>query len=180
MQEEQEAVISLDKSSIITKVFYASIFIGLAISAPYFLNQLITGSIVNALLFISASVLGLEAAFLLCMIPSLVSIYTGLLPMALLPMIPFIMIGNALLVFTFSKLANPSARLSASNFWKGAISAAFVKFIFIWSAGMVLASFILKGAVVKNVMLMISWPQFATAISGAAIAYLFLKAIKKI
>jgi len=145
----------------------------LAVVAPYFSNQLITGSIVNALLFISASVVGVEAAFLLCLIPSLISLYTGLLPLALAPMIPFIMTGNALLVLVFSKL-------KTRGFWFGAIPAALVKFAFIWLAGTLLTSYILKGAIVKNVLLIISWPQFATAISGAAIAYLFLKVIKKI
>ena len=170
--EEQEKVISLDIKLIATKTFQLSIFIALAVVAPYFLNQLITGSIVNALLFISASTLGLESAFLLCLIPSLISLYTGLLPLAIAPMIPFIMTGNALLVLTFSKL-------KAKGFWLGAVPAALIKYIFIYSVGMLLANSILKGTA-KNVLLMISWPQFATAIAGAAIAFLFLKTIKKI
>ena len=99
--EEQENVISLDIKLGAAKALQLSAFVAIAVTAPYFLNQLITGSIVNALLFISASVLGLESAFILCLIPSLISIYTGLLPLALAPMIPFIMTGNALLVLFF-------------------------------------------------------------------------------
>ena len=104
--EEQENVISpsLDIKLIATKTFQLSVCVAIAVVAPYFLNQLITGSIVNALLFISASVFGLETAFLLCLIPSLISLYTGLLPLAIAPMIPFIMTGNALLVLIFYKL----------------------------------------------------------------------------
>lgn len=174
-EQENEAVVSLDIKLVAIKVLQVSAFVAVAVVAPYFLNQLITGSIVNALLFISASYLGLESAFLLCLIPSLISIYTGytgLLPLALAPMVPFIMTGNALLVLTFSKL-------SKKNYWVGAISAAFIKFIFIWSVGMVLVNSILHG-ISKSVFLMISWPQLATAIAGASIAYLFLKVIKKI
>jgi len=167
--EEQENAISFDLKSVAVKTLQLSIFVALAVAAPYFLNQLITGSIVNALLFISASVLGLESAFFLCLVPSLISLYTGLLPLALAPMIPFIMTGNALMVLIFSKF-------SKNNFWFGAIPAAFVKFIFIWCAGMVLANSILHG-IAKNVLLMISWPQLATAIAGSAIACLFLKMI---
>jgi hypothetical protein len=170
---EQEKVISLDLKLIATKTFQLSIFVAIAVLAPYFANQLITGSIVNALLFISVSVLGLESAFFLCLIPSLISIYTGLLPLALAPMIPFIMTGNALLILIFVKL-------KGRGFWAGAISAALIKYIFIWSVGMLLASSVLKGTIAKNVLLMVSWPQFATAIAGAAIAFLFLKTIKKI
>ncbi len=172
MEQENEAVISTDWKLVAIKTFQLSACVALAVAAPYFINQLITGSIVNALLFISVSTLGIESAFLLCLIPSLISIYTGLLPLALAPMIPFIMTGNALLVLTFAKF-------KARGFWAGAILAALIKFIFIWSAGIILANSILHG-ISKTVMLMISWPQFATAIAGAAIAYLFLKAIKKI
>ena len=174
MEQENENIISpsIDIKLIATKTFQLSICVAIAVLAPYFLNQLITGAIVNALLFISASMFGLETAFLLCLIPSLISLYTGLLPLAIAPMIPFIMTGNAILVlifYTFSK----------KKFWFGAIPAAFVKYIFIYSVGMFLANSILSGTA-KSVMLMISWPQLATAIAGAAIAYLFLKTIKKI
>lgn len=174
MQEinEQENVISIDWQLIATKTFQLSVCVAMVVLAPYFSNQLITGSIVNALFFISASVLGLESAFLLCLIPSLISIYTGLLPLALAPMIPFIMTGNALLILVFSKLKN-------KGFWAGAVPAAVIKYIFILSVGTILANSVLKGTA-KSVLLMISWPQLATAIAGACIAYLFLKIIKKI
>jgi len=178
--EEQENVISLDIKKIATKVFQLSIFVAVAVVAPYFGNQLITGSIVNALLFISVSLLGIESAFFLCLIPSLISIYTGLLPIALAPMIPFIMTGNALLVLIFyMATCLRQGYGEARNFWTGAIPAAIIKFAFIRAVGMVLANSVLSG-IAKNVMLMISWPQLATAIAGACIAYLFLKIIKKI
>jgi len=171
--EEQENVLSKswDIKLIAAKTFQLSVFVGLAVAAPYFLNQLITGSIVNALLFISASTLGLESAFLLCLVPSLISIYTGLLPLALAPMIPFIMTGNALLVLSFYFLRK--------KYWVGAISSSIIKFIFIWSVGMLLANSILHG-IASKVMLMISWPQLATALLGACIAFLFLKTTRKI
>ena len=69
-----------------------------------------------------------------------------------------------LLILVFVKLKN-------RGFWFSAIPAALVKFAFIYFAGMIL---------LKNISLMISWPQLATAITGAAIAFLFLKTIKKI
>jgi len=153
------------------KVGQFGVFLTLLIVLPFLRNQLVTGSLVNALFFISASLLGFESAFLLCFVPSLVSIYAGLLPMALAPMIPFIIMGNCLLVFVFLKL-------SAKNFWVRAILAAIIKFAFIWAAGMVLANYVLHG-IAKNVIQMVGWPQLATAIAGAAIAFLLLKIIKK-
>ncbi|MCX6724063.1 MAG: iron hydrogenase [Candidatus Staskawiczbacteria bacterium] len=170
--EEKENVVSINWVMVAKKTFQLSIFVGLAVVAPYFSNQLITGSIVNALLFISVRLMGIESAFLLCLIPSLISIYTGLLPLALAPMIPFIMTGNALMVLVFYSLKK-------KGFWFGAIPSAFVKFIFIWLAGTVLAGSVLHG-IASKVALMISWPQLATAIAGASIAYLFLKIIRKL
>ncbi len=165
---------------VITKIFQLSIFVAIAVVAPYFGNQLVTGSIVNALLFISVIYLGIESAFMLCLIPSLISIYTGLLPLALTPMIPFIMTGNALMVLVFSRFFPSTSLMTAKNsFWLSAVSASVIKFIFIWSVGMLLANSVLHG-ISRVVMQMISWPQLVTSLSGACIAYLFLTIIKKI
>ncbi len=169
VEQENEAVATLDLKLVATKAFQLSIFVGIAVVAPYFGNQLITGSIINTLLFISVSLMGIESALLLCLIPSLISIYTGLLPLALAPMIPFIMTGNALMVLVFW-------RLKKKGFWLGVVPAALVKFVFIWVVGMVLAQSVLSG-IASKVMLMISWPQLATAIAGAAIAFFILKII---
>ncbi len=175
---ERENVILIDNKKIIAKVFYLSIFVAIAVVAPYFQNQLITGSIVNALLFISVIIMGVESAIVLCLVPSLISLFTGLLPFALAPVIPFIIMGNMILVFVFNKFRNPSTLFGASNFWTASILSAFLKFIFIWSVGMILANSVLQG-ISKPIMIMISWPQFATALAGACIAYLFLKIIKR-
>jgi len=167
--EEQENIISLDIKSVLIKTLQFCGFVAIAAVAPYFGNQLVTGSIVNALLFISASIMGLEYAFLLCLVPSLISVYTGLLPLALAPIIPLIITGNVLLVSVF-------LRLNKKGFWFGAMPAVLAKFAFIWVAGVILASSVLNG-IAKSVLLIISWPQLATAILGAIIAYFFLKII---
>ena len=169
--EEQEDIISVNWRQAMAKAIQFGIFISIAVITPYFGNQLLTGSIVNALLFISATIIGVEYAILLCLIPSLISLYTGFLALVLAPMIPFIMVGNILLVITYSSLKE-------KGFWVGAIPAAFVKFIFIWLMGMILANTILHG-IAKNLIFMISWPQLGTAILGACIAYVILKIIKK-
>lgn len=158
--------------SVISKVLQLSFFVGLAVLAPYFGNQLLTGTIVNALLFIAVVLVGLEYAFFLCLIPSLISLYTGFLSMVMAPIVPFIIISNGLLIFVFAKLKN-------RGFWFAAIPAAFIKFIFIFSAAFLLANSFLQG-MAKNLIFMFSWPQLATALAGAAISYILLKVTKKI
>ncbi len=62
--------------------------------APLFHFQPVTGPIVNAILFIAVSLLGIEYALLIGLIPSVIALSTGLLPAILAPMIPFIMLSN--------------------------------------------------------------------------------------
>jgi hypothetical protein len=171
MEEITEAI-SLDKKLVLTRTLQFCAFVVVAVVAPYFLNQLVTGSIINALFFISAELMGIEAAFLLCLIPSLFSLSVGLLPLSLAPMVPFVMTGNALLVLVFSKL-------KIKNFWLASISASVIKFLFIYGASILLFNFALKGNLPKTVLLMMSWPQLVTALSGAVIAYVFLRVIRK-
>lgn len=175
--EEIEEVLekkTIEKSleSAIAKILQLSFLVGLTVLAPYAGHQLITGTIVNALLFIAVALVGLEYAFFLCLIPSLISLYTGFLALAMAPIVPFIIVGNALLVFVFARLKN-------KGFWNAALPAAFIKFIFIFCAAFILANSLLHG-MAKNLILMFSWPQLATAIAGAAIAFIFLKIVKKI
>ena len=169
----QENIILLDVKNITTKIFQLSIFVTIAVVVPYFGNQLITGSIVNALLFISVIFIGVGPAFLLCLIPSLISIYTGLVPLALAPIIPFIIMGNVLMVLVFSKF-------SKNNFWVGAIPASIIKFIFIWTAGILVANYVLVGPIAKSLLQIVSWPQLVTSLSGACLAFIFIRSIKKI
>jgi len=173
MEEEiLEEVLKKEKVLDWVKIGQFGVFLAILIALPFLKNQLITGSLVNALFFISASMLGFQSAFLLCFVPSLVSVYAGLLPILLAPVIPFIIAGNALLMFVFIKLKH-------RGFWQGAVFASLAKFAFIWLVGMILANSVLHG-ISKVVMQIISWPQLATAIAGSAIAFLFFKIIKKI
>ena len=78
------------------------IFIGLASIVPLFPLQGVVGPIVNALLYIAVIFLGVRYALLVCIFPSIISLSTGLLPVVLAPMIPFIILGNIILVIVFA------------------------------------------------------------------------------
>ena len=98
---EKEKIIALNKEKILALTKFVLI-LGLSILAPLFKNQLITGPIVNALLYIAIVILGLSSAIFIGLLPSAVSLATGLLPIILAPMIPFIIIGNSILVIVFN------------------------------------------------------------------------------
>jgi len=150
------------------------VLLSVATLLPAFIHlQYITGPIVNAILFISAALLGVEAAILIGLIPSLVALSMGLLPAVLAPMVPFIMVSNTIMIIIF-------AYFWQKNFWSGMIMASLLKFAFLFSASSLVINLLLKKEIAAQVAAMMSWPQLLTALTGGLIALAFLKGIKKI
>ena len=147
--------------------------LALAGAAPLFLSQQITGPIVNALLFIATVILGVQGAVVVAFFPSVFALSVGLLPLPLAPMIPFIMVGNFVLVVVFEYFR-------IKNFWLGVVVASLVKFLFLWASSSLIVSSLLSSQLATTVSAMFSWPQLITALIGGVIAFIFLKRIKRI
>lgn len=143
----------------------------LATFLPLVRQQFIVGSCVNAILFLSVVILGSQAAILIGLIPSLVSMTAGLLPAALAPVMPFIMVSNTILIITFAHLYRKSQLI-------GVAAASALKFIFLFSATSLIIKLILKPEALKTVTLMMGPIQLITALAGGAIASLLLAGIK--
>src|SRR4030066_2061396 len=92
----------LERLNIKSIVWFIALILIVGILPRFVHNQFITGPIVNATLFIGTVILGPASAMLIGLVPSVVALASGLLPMPLAPMVPFIMISNAILVWTFS------------------------------------------------------------------------------
>lgn len=153
-------------------------FVGLmavAIVLPRFIhNQFITGPIVNATLFLAAYYLGSGPAMLVGLVPSVTALSAGLLPLPLAPMVPFIMVSNAILIVTF----NWARKLNQSS--KGYATAAIVssltKYLFLYLTSILVIKAILpNNLAIKAMGVMMAWPQLVTAILGAVIAYGIIK-----
>ena len=147
--------------------------LGVAIIVPFFHYQPAVGPIVNAALFLSTALINIRAGVLIAIIPSPIAYLSGLLPTVLLPMIPFIILGNIILVYIFGKLWQ-------KNFWLGMTGASVAKFIFLWFASANLLPFLINKTIAQKISLMISWPQLFTALTGGIIAYGVLKYLKKL
>ena len=158
----------LASKKIIISSVEAILLIAVAVIVPLFHYQPITGPIVNAVLFISVALLGLPTALFICLIPSVIALAIGLLPPVLAPMIPFIMISNALLIIVFNWLKD-------KNYWLGIILSSGLKFIFLFSTSSIVINLLLNKAVATKVAIMMSWPQLITALVGGVLAYLFLR-----
>jgi len=149
------------------------VLLSVAIFAPALDIQSITGTLVNATLFVATALLGLQTAILIGIIPSVVSIVTGLLPVAILPMVPFIVFSNAVLIIIFSMFQKKS-------FVKGVVIASVLKFAFLSVVSSFVIHFFVSEKIASKIALMMSWPQLFTALSGGILAYFVLGAIKKI
>lgn len=145
-----------------------SALLAISIAAPLLQHQLLTGSIVNGLLFSAAILVDLKYALLVAFLPSIISLAVGLLPFVLAPMIPFIILGNGILIVVFSWLKQ-------KNYWLSVLSASLLKFIFLWSSSSLIIKFFIAQKVAPKIAIMFSWPQLTTALLGGIIAYLVLK-----
>lgn len=169
--EEKTKVISMRKAFAIDIAKFA-VLLAAAIFAPFIRQQAITGTIVNSILFISAAFLGIRGAVLIALVPSIISLSTGLLPPVLAPMIPFIMIGNIILIMVFDLLRR-------KNYWLGVASASILKFAFLASVSSLVVDLLLKKEVAATVVQMMKWPQLLTALAGGIVAYAFVRGFKK-
>jgi len=160
-------ILAINREKIIVLTEFA-VLIGVATIAPLLGQQAISGPIVNATLFISTIFLGVRAGILIGLLPSIIALSAGLLPLALTPMIPFIMIGNVILVLSFDFLKN-------KNYWLRVITASALKFIFLFSTSSIVINLILKTEIANRVAVIMSWPQFLTAIAGGTIAYFLFR-----
>lgn len=148
--------------------------LGLSILAPLFNIQLFTGPLVNALLFIATILIGPYSAIIIGILPSAFALSVGLLPIVMAPMIPFIVISNAILVLIFH-------HFQKKNYWLGIFTASILKYIFLFIVSQSLVSLLIRNTPAARVAtIMMNWPQLITALIGGAIAYLFLRFIKKI
>jgi len=160
-------VLAINREKIVKLGIFASL-LSIALVVPLSHRQNVTGPVVNATLFITTSILGTQAGILVGLIPSVVALSAGLLPPVLAPMVPFIMIGNTILILSFDALKN-------KNYWISVATSSFLKFIFLYATSSVVVNLLLKKDIAQQVVIMMSWPQLVTAIAGGVLAYLFLK-----
>lgn len=166
------STLTFGKVNILSIIKFATL-IGVATVAPLFHFQPVTGPIVNATLFIAAATLGAQSAILVGLIPSIIALSSGLLPPVLAPMVPFIMLSNAILIMTYSYLEK-------RNFWLNIAVGSTLKFLFLFSTSSVVINLLLQKEIAEKVALMMSWPQLLTALAGGIIAFPVIKLIRRI
>ncbi|WAM36949.1 ECF transporter S component [Caldicellulosiruptor acetigenus] len=127
--------------------------------------QLITGSIVNAMLIISTGIVGILSGISIGLLTPIIAVIVGI--MGFPALIPFIMIGNILYVIFYSFLKQKVI---------GIIIGSIIKFL--WLA--VSVKYILRWFGVKvptKIIQMFTLPQLATALIGGIIGIVIVKVL---
>lgn len=119
-------------------------------------NQWLTGSIVNAVLFLAAWKVPLGNAFFVAAMPSSVALMRGLLPAPMALLLPYIIFSNFLLIITYAAFKKTPLL--------GVVGASLAKFAFLYATTM-----FLSGALVGKLLVMFQWPQLITALAGGLI-----------
>jgi hypothetical protein len=168
----QEKTMILERVNWKSIVWFVSLMAIVSILPRFIHNQFITGPIVNAALFLGVVTLGSGSTILLGLVPSVVALSSGLLPIVLAPIVPFIMISNAILVVVFSYFKK-------TNYWLGVIMSSLIKYIFLYASSFaVIQLFTQKTIAIKAMATMMAWPQLVTALIGGAIAFGLIKFLR--
>ena len=144
-----------------------TLLLTLAVFAPLLRIQIITGTVVNAMLFLAVLYLGLRAALIISLVPSLIALAVGLLPWAMAPLVPLIMLSNCLLAVVFYLLRQQPYLLKA-------ILASIAKFTFLFTLAFVVSFYLYKELAVQ-VSVIFGFMQLVTALFGSALAYIVFR-----
>ena len=159
----------IDTSPVVQIPLYLGLILTIGVVPLFIHSQWVTGVLVNFILIFTCLKLGIRAALPLTFVPSIAAVISGLFPLALAAMIPFIMAGNILLILVIHYFKY--------NYLVALSIAAFAKFAFLYSASHFLAQYFLPETFLDKVMLMMSWPQFATAMVGGLFAALVVNGL---
>jgi hypothetical protein len=144
------------------QILWFSLSLSLLLAAPFFKQQLLTGTIVNALLFISLIVFGKRTAVFFALLPSLLSLVLAFVhPM----LVPLIMLSNLVLLACFSWV------YKREGFFLGVFFAGLVKTGFLLFS----ATFFLNDVLGENVLKILSPIQLVTAWGGGVLAYFVVR-----
>jgi len=128
--------------------------------------QFITGPLVNTVLYLAAMIVGWQGGIIIGIFTPVLAAMRGILPPPLTLLIPFIALGNAMLVILFFLLKSKNKIASI-------IIASVAKFLVLVSAVKLFVQ------VPPAIAQMMSFPQLVTALAGGFIALLIISIFKK-
>jgi len=179
--QEQSLSLPMQISELAKVLTFATVSI-LSFFVPFTLghSQWLVGTIVNACLFLTAMYLPKKYFIPLAILPSLGVLARGLvfgpLTMFLVYFLPFIWLGNLILLYVFEYTTNlTGVRFRGYNLLYGVTGSAVGKFAFLFLVANIYYNFQIVPAIFLQTMGVF---QLFTALSGGAIAFIILKSLK--
>ena len=150
---------------------------GAVIAGPFSVTQLVTGSLVNCVLFVFTAQVGILSGVIIGFLSSILASLIGIGP-AVVAVVPVVGCGNAILALVFGLVSGKRRELRAP----AVLFAAAVKCGFLW----VCVPAVLKalGTVAEKqvaaLSIMFSWPQGVTALIGGVLALIIIPRLAKV
>ncbi len=156
---------------------------GAVILGPMSITQMVTGSIVNAVLIIAAATIGVWSGVTVGLLSAILALVLGIQSQPIL--VPVIALGNVLIVLVtwiFFALAERADQKPLGVYGVlGVVLGAAVKTGFLWLSVPALLRLIpeIKPKQAEVLSKMFSYPQLITALIGGLLAMLILPAVKR-
>ncbi|HBB36445.1 MAG: [Fe] hydrogenase, HymD subunit [Candidatus Moranbacteria bacterium GW2011_GWC1_45_18] len=151
-------------------IIAAVIFPALLAHTPQ--NQWVTGTIINAILFLAVWRVGFVNAALVAALPSSIALLRGLLPAPMAVLIPYIILSNIIMIAIFYSARKTDLETKFPSLMFAVSFASLLKFAFLFA----ITSYFLK--VSSPLLVMMHWPQLFTALAGGLIAVGIMKILK--
>ena len=150
---------------------------GAVIAGPLSVTQLVTGSLVNCVLFVFTAQVGILSGVIIGILSSILASLLGIGP-AVAAVVPVVGCGNAILALVFGLVSGRRRELRTP----AVILAAALKCAFLWvSVPAVLKAL---GSVAEKqitaLSIMFSWPQGVTALIGGVLALIIIPRLAKV
>ena len=176
--EPQTVAATLAKAPV--RVWVQSLaFVGIIGILPFFIHvQWITGPIINATLILILFLSGRSSALVASVVPSIMALAGGLLPFALAPLIPFIIISNIIFVLGIDYLYDRAKKVN--SYGRAMVFGAVAKFFFLFFSSQVIMFILNKSALIKVITTLFGITQLYSALLGGLIALVALKWLKRI
>ncbi|MTI46223.1 ECF transporter S component [Sporosalibacterium faouarense] len=136
------------------------------------LGQGVVGPLVNFTLLVSVGLVGILSGIIIGCFTPLIAFFVGLMPLA--PVVPFVIIGNSILVILFGFIRK---RIAKNGDYIGIIVAAIGKFAFLAISARYLIGLFTK--VPGPLVTALSLPQLYTALVGGVLAIIVMRLLPK-
>ena len=152
------------------------------ITRPF--GQFVTGSLVNLILLVSLFMIGLGSGVTVGMLSPFLAFFAGIGP-ALPQVIPFMAVGNALLVLVARLVSKYMAKNNLKDIIFASIGlflASTAKFLFLWVGLVIIALPLIPGLKEQQLTMLgaaFSWPQLVTALIGSTLAMMIVPILKR-